>query len=142
MCKLGVLEQIKFHGKFKIWTFFILSRNTYFKIRLINLNVSPILNFLYFLANLLKYKIKHTFQIVPNVWTIHHSEKEFDDPFVFKPERFLDDKGQLLPSNDPVRKRCGICFFFAPMPSPATLPFPRAKSKIVIEIKSQTIHKS
>lgn len=43
--------------------------------------------------------------IVPNVWTIHHSEKEFDDPFVFKPERFLDDKGQLLPSNDPVRKR-------------------------------------
>lgn len=45
------------------------------------------------------------FKIVPNIWTIHHSEKEFDEPFVFKPERFLDEKGHLLPSNDPVRKR-------------------------------------
>lgn len=51
------------------------------------------------------YTIKKNTIIIPNIWTIHHSEKEFDDPFLFKPERFLDDKGQLLPSNDPVRKR-------------------------------------
>lgn len=51
------------------------------------------------------YNIDKNTVIVPNIWTIHHSEKEFDEPFVFKPERFLDEKGHLLPSNDPVRKR-------------------------------------
>lgn len=51
------------------------------------------------------YTIDKNAIIVPNIWTIHHSEKEFADPFAFKPERFLDDKGELLPSNHPVRKR-------------------------------------
>lgn len=44
-------------------------------------------------------------QIIPNSWTMHHSEKYWDDPFSFKPERFLDEDGQLLPATDPVRKR-------------------------------------
>ncbi|XP_048780297.2 cytochrome P450 2C31-like [Ostrea edulis] len=42
--------------------------------------------------------------IITNLWTIHHSD-EWDDPFVFRPERFLDDSGLLLPATHPTRKR-------------------------------------
>ncbi|XP_078334324.1 cytochrome P450 2U1-like [Crassostrea virginica] len=51
------------------------------------------------------YTIQKNTVIVPNFWTVHHDEKEFEDPFAFKPERFLDKNGHLLPSNDPIRKR-------------------------------------
>lgn len=32
-----------------------------------------------------------------NLWTIHHDADNFTDPYVFKPERFLDPEGELLP---------------------------------------------
>ncbi|XP_061166966.1 cytochrome P450 1A1-like [Saccostrea echinata] len=51
------------------------------------------------------YNIDKNTVIVPNLWTIHHSEKEWEEPFKFKPERFLDADGFLLPSNDPIKKR-------------------------------------
>ncbi|XP_048728893.2 steroid 17-alpha-hydroxylase/17,20 lyase-like [Ostrea edulis] len=43
--------------------------------------------------------------VVVNLWTIHHSDKEWDEPFSFKPERFLQPDGSLMSSTDPVRKR-------------------------------------
>lgn len=51
------------------------------------------------------YSVAKDTVIIPNVWTMHHSEKYWYDPFSFKPERFLDEGGQLLPATDPVRKR-------------------------------------
>ncbi|XP_048754468.2 steroid 17-alpha-hydroxylase/17,20 lyase-like isoform X2 [Ostrea edulis] len=43
--------------------------------------------------------------ILLNFWTIHHNAEEWQEPFSFRPERFLDKDGSLLPSTDPVRKR-------------------------------------
>ncbi|XP_061182630.1 cytochrome P450 1A2-like [Saccostrea echinata] len=43
-------------------------------------------------------------RILTNLWTVHHSD-EWDDPFVFRPARFLDDSGLLLPATHQTRKR-------------------------------------
>ena len=32
-----------------------------------------------------------------NLWTIHHDANNFADPFEFRPERFLDAEGNLMP---------------------------------------------
>ena len=32
-----------------------------------------------------------------NLWSLHHSEKLWNDPWVFRPERFLEKNGELLP---------------------------------------------
>lgn len=37
-------------------------------------------------------------------WVLHHDEKIFGDPWVFRPERYLDNAGSLLPADHPVRK--------------------------------------
>ncbi|KAL4230860.1 cytochrome P450 2 subfamily U member 1 [Mactra antiquata] len=36
--------------------------------------------------------------IVPNIWSVHHDEKLWRDPWNARPERFLDEDGFLLPS--------------------------------------------
>ncbi|XP_048780498.2 cytochrome P450 1A1-like [Ostrea edulis] len=55
------------------------------------------------------YTIEKNTVIIPNLWTMHLREKEWEQPFTFKPERFLDADGLLLPANDPVRKK--FCAF-------------------------------
>lgn len=42
--------------------------------------------------------------VMPLVASVHHDEKFWGDPLVFRPDRFLDDDGKLLPSDHPNRK--------------------------------------
>ena len=39
-----------------------------------------------------------------NLWGQHHSELIWGDPFIFRPERFLDNDGELLLPDHPLRK--------------------------------------
>ena len=44
---------------------------------------------------------KHT-PIYINYWFVHHNEKIWVDPWKFRPQRFLDSAGQLLPQDHPL----------------------------------------
>ncbi|XP_053380006.1 cytochrome P450 1A1-like [Mercenaria mercenaria] len=35
--------------------------------------------------------------VIANLWFVHHDEKLWGDPWTFRPERFLDEHGDLLP---------------------------------------------
>ena len=39
------------------------------------------------------------FQILPNLWGVHHDPAIWEDPWEFRPERFLGSDGGLLPSD-------------------------------------------
>ena len=43
--------------------------------------------------------------LLPNIWGVHHDSEFWDEPELFKPERFLDVNGDLLPAEHPKRKR-------------------------------------
>lgn len=36
--------------------------------------------------------------VMPNQWHVHHNSEYWPEPFDFKPERFLDENGELLPT--------------------------------------------
>ncbi|BFZ13569.1 hypothetical protein BsWGS_16608 [Bradybaena similaris] len=40
-----------------------------------------------------------------NLWAVHHDPDDWPQPWTFKPERFLDTTGQLLPPSHPARRR-------------------------------------
>ncbi len=40
-----------------------------------------------------------------NMWSLHHEKAFWGDPEKFRPERFLDENGELLPADHPNRKR-------------------------------------
>ncbi|ELU09845.1 hypothetical protein CAPTEDRAFT_109553 [Capitella teleta] len=42
--------------------------------------------------------------VITNLWALHHDEAFWKDPFVFRPERFLDSDMQLLTADHPYRK--------------------------------------
>ncbi|XP_053386225.1 cytochrome P450 2C31-like [Mercenaria mercenaria] len=44
------------------------------------------------------YHIRRNSVVLSNAWYIHHDEKIWGDPWTFRPERFLDIDGNLLPA--------------------------------------------
>ena len=42
--------------------------------------------------------------VAPFFWSLHHDEKFWHDPWVFRPERFLNEDGTLMPPDHPHRK--------------------------------------
>ncbi len=40
----------------------------------------------------------------PNAWGMHHDREFWGDPESFRPDRFLDDAGDLVPADDPKRR--------------------------------------
>jgi cytochrome P450 len=42
------------------------------------------------------YLIPKGTSVYTNLWTVHHDEKMFPDPFTFRPERFLNERGQFV----------------------------------------------
>ncbi|XP_005105622.2 steroid 17-alpha-hydroxylase/17,20 lyase [Aplysia californica] len=51
------------------------------------------------------YVIPKGTQFLVNQWFLHRDPNIWDDPWKFKPERFLDESGVILPANHPVRKK-------------------------------------
>ena len=39
-----------------------------------------------------------------NLWNLHHDEDFWGDPYTFRPDRFLDDDGQLLSASHENRR--------------------------------------
>ena len=39
------------------------------------------------------------FQIIPNIWSVHHDPELFENPEEFRPERFLDRDGKFVRSS-------------------------------------------
>ena len=51
------------------------------------------------------HKIPAGTYVMLNLWGLHHDEELWDEPFTFKPERFLDEEGKLVPADHPNRRR-------------------------------------
>lgn len=44
-------------------------------------------------------------QVYINLWSLHHDESVWPNPWTFNPSRFLDSNGKLLPSSHENRRR-------------------------------------
>jgi cytochrome P450 len=42
--------------------------------------------------------------VVTNLWALHHDEDFWGDPFTFRPSRFLDVSGDVVPASDDMRR--------------------------------------
>ena len=51
-----------------------------------------------------KYTIPKDTDVLINFWVMHHDDRLWEEPFCFKPERFLDADGQLVPADHPNRR--------------------------------------
>jgi hypothetical protein len=48
--------------------------------------------------------------VLVNLWSFHNDADFWGDPQNFRPERFLDEKGQLLKANHSLPFGAGECF--------------------------------
>ena len=48
---------------------------------------------------------KQLFKVLFNLWKLHHNPEYWDEPWEFRPERFLDDDGTVVQLNHINRKR-------------------------------------
>lgn len=55
-------------------------------------------------TDLAGYLISKDTQLFGNIWGIHHDEDIWGDPYEFRPERFLDSEGNILPPENKVRQ--------------------------------------
>ena len=55
-------------------------------------------------TNLLGEPIPKDTSVLVNMFAAHHDPKKYDDPWSFKPERFLDERGGLVDIDHPNRK--------------------------------------
>ncbi|XP_060568095.1 cytochrome P450 1A5-like [Ruditapes philippinarum] len=51
------------------------------------------------------YDIAMNSTVIGNSWYIHHNKEIWGDPWTFRPERFLDEHGNVLPSEHILRKK-------------------------------------
>ena len=50
------------------------------------------------------HRIPRNCPILTSIWALHHDKAFWKDPEIFRPERFLDTSGDLLPADHPNRK--------------------------------------
>ena len=51
------------------------------------------------------YDIPAGTRVLVHTWAAHHDPDVWEDPYVYRPERFLDSDGQLLPTDHPTRRK-------------------------------------
>ena len=56
-------------------------------------------------TSLAGYNIPKGVNVFINLWAIHHDPDFWEDPYSYKPERFLTAEGELLPPEHPKRRR-------------------------------------
>lgn len=52
------------------------------------------------------YQIRKGDYLIMNLWHMHHNKDVWGDPWTFRPERFLDDDGQVLPQTHTLMRNC------------------------------------
>ncbi len=50
-------------------------------------------------TKILGFPIPKNTRIVTSLWSVHHDESFWGDPYNFRPERFLDEEGAMLPAD-------------------------------------------
>ncbi|XP_045168097.2 cytochrome P450 2D28-like [Mercenaria mercenaria] len=63
------------------------------------------------------YDVEANSTIIGNAWFLHHNKEIWGDPWSFRPERFLDERGDLLPSEHTLRKNL-MSFGYGPRQCP------------------------
>ncbi|KAM6443419.1 steroid 17-alpha-hydroxylase/17,20 lyase isoform 1-T1 [Liasis olivaceus] len=104
-----------------------------------------------------EYHIPKGTEVVINLWSIHHDEKEWDEPGKFNPDRFLDEDGNRIyspsPSYLPFGAGIRVCLgetlakmelflflawilqkFSLSVPEGNTLPEPEGKFGVVLQV--------
>lgn len=50
------------------------------------------------------YRFEKGMTVLGSLWNAHHDEKTWGDPWILRPERFLDETGKMLPPSHPTHR--------------------------------------